>query len=188
MKSLIKSTLLLVVAIGATAFTTKTLERVDIKSSTIKWTGKKVTGQHHGTIDLKEGYFEMDGENITGGQFVIDMSSIKNLDLDSDSRAKLEGHLKSPDFFGVEKYPTATLAINSTTKTDKGYAVKGDLTIKEITQPITFDLMKNGNTATAKMIIDRSKFDVRYGSGSFFENLGDKTIYDDFELDITLNM
>ena len=188
MKNTIKAVLILVVAIGTTAFTTNYLERVEVKSSTIKWTGKKVTGQHNGTIDLKNGYFEMDGEVITGGKFTIDMSSITVTDLEGEDKGKLEGHLKSADFFGVQDHPTATLVVNSATKTKDGYAVKGDITIKKNTEPVTFNLIKNGNTAKAKLVIDRSKFDVRYGSDSFFDNLGDKTIYDDFELDITLNM
>ena len=183
----VKSILILAVGVAAASFTTKTsMEKVSVKSSSITWVGKKVTGKHMGTIDLKEGYFEMDGENITGGEFVIDMTSIACTDLEGDSKGQLEGHLKSDDFFGVENFPTAKLVITKAVKEGNSYAVSGDLTIKETTEPVTFELEKAGDTFTTTLTIDRSKYNVRYGSGSFFDNLGDKTIYDNFTLAIDL--
>jgi len=187
MKKTAKSVLILAIATTASAFTNPVKEKLEVKESTINWLGKKVTGKHHGTITLKEGYLEMEGDNIVGGQFVIDMTSITVLDLKGDMKGKLEGHLKSDDFFGVADYPTATLVVNNAKKNGSIYTVNGNITIKGITQPISFDLNKDGNTATTTVTIDRSKFNVRYGSGSFFDNLGDKTIYDDFQLDVTLN-
>lgn len=186
MKKTTKTILILAIAITASAFTNPIKEKIDVKESTINWLGKKVTGKHNGTINLQEGYLEMDGDNIVGGKFVIDMTSITVLDLQGGMKGKLEGHLKSDDFFGVETHPTATLDITDATKNGNIYNVNGNITIKGITQPISFDLAKDGNTATSTVIIDRSKFNVRYGSGSFFDNLGDKTIYDDFQLDVTL--
>jgi polyisoprenoid-binding protein YceI len=186
MKKLIKTPTLLILAMVASSFTNPIKEKINVKESSVNWVGKKVTGKHNGTINLKEGYLEMEGENLVGGMFVIDMTTINVTDLSGDMKGKLEGHLKSDDFFGIENYPTASLVISNAKKTGNTYTVMGDITIKGITQPITFNLTKDGNTATSKVVIDRSKFNVRYGSGSFFDNLGDKTIYDDFELDITL--
>ena len=130
----------------------------------------------------------MEGDQLVGGEFVVDMTSISNEDLSGDNRAKLEGHLKSDDFFGVENYPTAKLVITNVVKNENTYKVTGDLTIKETTEPITFDLEEAGDNFTTTLTIDRSKYNVRYGSGSFFDNLGDKTIYDDFTLDINLSI
>lgn len=186
MKTIFKSVLILTVAIGATAFTSTMKKTINVETSTIIWTGKKVLGSHTGTIQLSEGYLEMDGENLTGGMFVVDMTSINVTDLKGESKGKLEGHLKSDDFFGIEKFPTATLVINNATKNADGYIVKGDITIKGTTLPIEFDLDMGEDFAATSLKIDRTKFGVRYGSGSFFDNLGDNTISDNFELDVTL--
>ncbi len=116
------------------------------------------------------------------------MASIKNSDIESDEyRAKLVGHLKSDDFFGVETYPTAKLVITEATafKNDEA-TVKGKLTIKKDTHPTEFKVKKSGNAYTATIVVDRSKYDVRYGSSSFFDNLGDKVIYDDFTLNVNI--
>jgi polyisoprenoid-binding protein YceI len=165
---------------------------IDAEKSTIDWKGEKVTGQHVGTIALKSGSLEMKDNKLTGGSFVIDMSSIENTDLEGEYKGKLEGHLKSDDFFGVTSFPEAKLAITKVKETKKAnvYEVTANLTIKGITQPITFTatLIDNNGTVVANtnIIVDRSKYDVRYGSGSFFDNLGDKTIYDDFTLTVNL--
>ena len=114
---------------------------------------------------------------------IIDMSSIQNTDMEGEYKAKLEGHLKSDDFFGVEKFPTASLNFTKVKSTGKNsYEVTGDLTIKDKTNSITFDISIYGNKATANIKIDRTKFDVRYGSASFFDDLQDKAIYDEFDL------
>ena len=189
MKHLIKIGTLASLVLFLSAFTTIAVEKVMVKDSNITWLGKKVTGQHEGTITLESGYFNMDGDQIVGGEFVIDMTSITVTDLKAGKgKEKLEGHLKSDDFFGVANHPKATLTINSALKNGATYTVRGDLTIKNITQPISFEMTMNGNNATATVVIDRSKFDVRYGSGSFFDNLGDKTIYDDFELTVNMTL
>ena len=108
-------------------------------------------------------------------------------DLDGKSKANLDGHLKSDDFFGVEKFPTATLVIKSLGEKGNGvYAVTADLTIKGKTESIKFDLTVGKNTAETSLKVDRTKYGIQYGSGSFFDNLGDKTISDEFELKVKL--
>jgi polyisoprenoid-binding protein YceI len=161
---------------------------VDTDNSSLEWLGKKVTGEHSGTIQLKEGHLMMKGEKLTGGEILIDMNSIVNTDIeDAEYKAKLEGHLKSDDFFGVEKFPTAKLVIkkSSAFKNNKA-TVKGELTIKETTLPVEFEVEKMDGKMKAVVIVDRSKYDIRYGSGSFFDGLGDKMIYDDFTLMVEL--
>lgn len=174
------------------AFTHQDTLKVDTKASTINWTGYKVTGKHAGTVNVKNGSLVMDHGTLVGGSFDIDMTSIACTDLTGDMAGKLVGHLSSADFFGVEKFPTAHFEINRAIPTDsKGnYKIIGKLQIKETTQEIKFNanVAPNGSSvvATGKIIIDRSEFDVRYGSGSFFDGLGDKTIYDDFDLEVKL--
>jgi polyisoprenoid-binding protein YceI len=161
---------------------------INTKTSTIEWLGKKIGGQHKGNIMLKSGSLELKNDKIVAGNFVIDMTTITNTDLeDAGYNQKLVGHLKSDDFFGVEKYPTANFTLTKGSKLSDGKAtVTGDVTIKGKTESITFDVVKTGNDYTAKIDIDRSKFDVRYGSNSFFDNLGDKAIDDIFTLEIKL--
>ncbi len=165
-------------------------QSVDVKKADITWLGKKIGGEHTGNIQLKSGELEFNGDQIVGGEFVIDMNTITNTDLeDKEYNGKLVGHLKSDDFFGVEKYPTAKLVVKKGTKFVDGKAtLSGLITIKKATEPISFDVVKKGNVYTATIDIDRSKFDVRYGSDSFFDNLGDKVIDDIFTLDITLTL
>lgn len=156
---------------------------VNLAESKITWKGYKVTGSHYGTIDLKSGKLVFDGDKLTGGEFEVDMTTLISEDLSGNSKTKLEGHLKSDDFFGVATYPSSRLVFTQVQSTGKNrYEVTGDLTIKDHTEQITFEISVYGSKATANLTIDRSKFDVRYGSGSFFENLGDKTIYDDFNI------
>ena len=161
---------------------------IDVNKSELTWLGKKVTGEHDGTIKLKDGYVTMKDGNITGGKFHIDMTTIVNTDIeDAEYKAKLEGHLKSDDFFGVATYPLSTLEIKKASAFKNGTAkVKAHLTIKETTLPIEFDVTKKGDMMMAEIVVDRAKFDVRYGSGSFFDDLGDKMIYDDFTLNVSL--
>ena len=161
--------------------------KIDAQKSKITWVGKKVTGQHNGTVNLAEGSFTSIGKNITGGSFTIDMTSIK----DAEASARLEGHLKSDDFFSTEKFPKSTFVITKIkSKGTDQYAIKGNLTIKGITNeveyPATIKITKNQLTATAKIIVDRTKFDIKFRSGNFIENLGDKAIEDNFELNVEL--
>lgn len=175
----------------ATAAAAPETYKVQPQLSTLGWTGKKVGGQHSGTISLKEGTVQVKGSQLVGGTFVVDMTSLKNTDLtDADYNAKLVGHLKSEDFFGVEKNPTATLVITSV-KALKGDAagnnvtITGNLTIKGKTNPLSFPAkvgVKNGvAAASGTASIDRSKYDVKYGS-TLFGAAADKAIDDVFTL------
>lgn len=170
------------------AFTT-VKKKVDTEASTVEWTGKKITGSsHHGTIQLQEGFINLteDGDLI-GGEFVIDMKTIEVSDLTGENKGKLEGHLNSDDFFGINNFATSKFIITEATpKSGNTYTVTGDLTIKGKTEAVSFDMTVTGDTATAKVAVDRTKFGIRYGSGSFFDNLGDNTINNNFTLDVTL--
>ena len=165
---------------------------VDASKSTINWKGEKVTGEHVGFINIKSGDLIIKDGKLVGGEFVIDMSSLESTDLTGEYKGKLEGHLKSDDFFGVATYPTANLKITKVKATGKNgnYEVTADLTIKGITKPIMFTttIIEADGTmhANSNIVIDRSKYDVKYGSGSFFDDLGDKTIYDEFTLTVNL--
>jgi polyisoprenoid-binding protein YceI len=161
---------------------------VDVQKSKVKWLGTKVTGKHNGTILIKSGEMSVKNDKISSGTFVIDMNSIVNEDLtDAGYNQKLVGHLKSDDFFGVATYPDAKLVVTKATAFKNNQAdVRGDLTIKNKTNSILFTVTKSGDKYIAKITIDRSKFDVKYGSNSFFENLGDKAISDEFNLDVEL--
>jgi len=160
---------------------------VNTETSKVTWKAYKVTGSHTGTVDLNSGSLVFDDGILTGGEFEVNMTSLISTDLEGEYKGKLEGHLKSDDFFGVEKFPTSKLVFTKVTASGKNsYEVAGNLTIKGITKAITLDVSIYGSKATATMKVDRAQFDVRYGSGSFFENLGDKTIYDEFDLVVDL--
>ena len=183
----IKTILTSVIILATVGLIAQTMQ-VDVEKSTLKWHGKKVTGEHWGNISLEEGWISWNSNKIVKGEFVIDMTTITNTDLeDEEYNAKLVGHLKSDDFFGVEKFPTAKLEIKGSEKFNNDKAmIKAHLTIKETTLPIEFEAQKNGNWFMAEIIVDRSKFDVRYGSGSFFDDLGDRLIYDDFTMTVKI--
>lgn len=165
---------------------------VQVKKSEVKWVGEKVTGSHHGTIDLQKGHLEVSDGRLKGGSFVIDMNTIQNLDLEDPTyNQKLVGHLKSEDFFGVEKHPEAKFNITNTEYLGNNrYNITGNLTIKGITHPISFpakvQVTDDGVKANAKLTFDRSKWDIRYGSDSFFDGLGDKMIYDEVKIELSL--
>ena len=166
---------------------------INTEESIVTWKGYKVTGEHSGTIKLKSGSLVFnDGDKLAGGSFVIDMTTITNTDLEGDYKGKLEGHLKSADFFGVEKYPTAKLEITQVVERGKpgDYKIVANLTIKETTKEIKFNANVNKYDSVVKssanITIDRSDYNVKYGSGSFFESLGDKTIYDEFDMNIAM--
>ena len=171
----------------------KSAFEIDTKASKVNWTAKKVTGEHTGYLSVGNGTVTVENNNLVGAQVNMDLNTIVCTDLtDAEWNKKLIGHLKSEDFFSVEKYPMANSEITSLKPAGKGtYNVNGKLTIKGITNEIVFPAnvtIENGIVkalGTAK--IDRTKWDIRYGSGKFFEGLGDKMIYDEFEItfDIT---
>lgn len=166
--------------------------KLNIQKSFIDWTGRKVLGQHSGKVGFQSGEFHLNNGKLAGGIFIIDMTSIRDTDLsDKDYNKKLVTHLKSPDFFNVEGFPTATLKITRVLKLinkANSYQLTGDLTIKGITNSITFpaSFMASGKgyEGNAQLSIDRTKWDVQYGSSNFFEGLGDKAIKNEIELSV----
>jgi polyisoprenoid-binding protein YceI len=186
MKNSIKNIATLVIAAFITfSFTTLDGDKKEIKleNSKVVWKGYKVTGSHVGIISIKSGYLNFDKDKLTGGSFEIDMSTITVTDLEGESKGQLEGHLKSNDFFGVEKFPTASLIFTKVKSLGKNsYNVNGNITIKGKTETVSFSVSIYGNKANVSLKIDRTKFDVRYGSSSFFDGLKDKAIYDEFDL------
>ncbi len=183
-KSIKNLALIALVTLVVASFTTiSSKKEIKVESSSLVWKGYKVTGSHEGTISIASGYLDFENETLTGGKFVIDMTTITNTDMSGGGKAKLEGHLKSDDFFGVEKFPTASLVFTNVKSVSKNaYEVTGDITIKGKTEPITFELSVYGSKANATIKVDRTKFDVKYGSASFFDGLKDKAIYDEFDL------
>jgi polyisoprenoid-binding protein YceI len=170
---------------------------LDAEKSTAGWLGKKVTGQHNGTIKFVKGDFTVDNGKVTGGKIEMDMNSIVVLDLtDAAMNTKLTGHLKSDDFFGTSKFPVSKFEITKVdvlsdpNKPGMNSTVTGNLTIKDITKSISFPAeikIENGVlNAKADFDIDRTEWNVKYGSGKFFENLGDKMINDNFNLKLSL--
>lgn len=163
-------------------------DNVDVAASVLNWKGSKPTGTHNGTVALKSGSLEMKNGKLTGGVFVVDLSSIKCLDLaGTDGAGKLEGHLKGEDFFDVAKYPTSTFTITKVKNNGGKLAVTGNLQIKDVTKSITIPAMistENGVTTFKSEVfnINRADFNVKYGSKSFFDNLKDKFIDDMMEM------
>ncbi len=165
--------------------------KVNSTNSTLTWVGKKVTGEHTGNLAIKNGELEFANNKLKGGSFEIDMTSITCTDLTGEWNEKLVGHLRSDDFFSVDKYPTSKVAITKVkSKGSNKHEVTADVTIKGITHPVTFMATtqeSNGViTATADVAVDRTKYDIKYGSGSFFDGLGDKMIDDEFTLSVSL--
>lgn len=167
--------------------------KVDEQNSKVTWLAKKVTGEHSGNVKVSNGTLTLDNNVLKGGSFDIDTRTISVTDItDPETNGKLLGHLKSDDFFSVEKFPAAKFVISSVKPVSAGkYEVTGKLTIKGITNDVTFPttVKTEGNKvqADAKITVDRTKYGIKFRSKNFFENLGDKTISDDFDLNVTLN-
>lgn len=163
-------------------------KKIDVEKSTINWVGKKVTGQHSGTIKFSSGTLVFKEKKLKGGVFVADMTSLTVTDLAAGKgKENLEGHLKNDDFFGTSKYPTAKIDFKLIADNgDNTYTVTADLTIKDVTAPVTFKITVKGNTASTSFKVDRTKYGIKFNSGNFFQNLGDKTIDDEFELAVNL--
>lgn len=192
------------VALGLVAFAGQpdkdgkntTSVKVNVQESTIKWHATKVTGEHFGNVQLESGDINIQGNVLAGGQFTVDMSTLIVTDLDGEYKTKLEGHLKSDDFFSTERNKTAFLKIKTVSAIpgakpgSDNYMIVADLTIKGITKEISFPAMvvinKEKIIANVSFKINRAAFDIRYGSRSFFEGLGDKAIDDDFNLKVRL--
>jgi len=162
---------------------------INTSKSTIVWKGKAVTHSQTGNLSVNSGNFTLENNSVVSGTIEIDMTSltVSSIPPESENNAKLVEHLKTDDFFNVAKFPTATLTITDGSDMNN---IKANITIKGLTEEITFTLSsakKNGViTLTSSLKIDRTKFDVTYSSGNFFENLGDHLIHDEFELNVTL--
>ncbi|MDG5492688.1 YceI family protein [Psychroserpens sp. SPM9] len=185
--NILKPAFIIILAMSFASFTTIFSKDVKVKDSTITWKGHKVTGSHEGTISLSDGTLKFEDQKLVGGHFTMDMTSINVTDLKAGKgKEKLEGHLKSDDFFGSANYPEATFEITKVDGKKETYTVTGDLTIKGKTHPTTFTMTVKNNTATANFKVDRTKYDIKYGSASFFDGLKDKAIYDEFDLNVIL--
>ena len=187
----VKSFGLFLLAFSLSTAVSAETKKVDVSKSVVNWEGKKLTGAHNGTMNIKEGNLEYTNGKVTGGKIVIDMESMKNLDLtDAGSNGKLVGHLKSDDFFSVATHPTSQLVITKVASNGNSHTFTGDLTIKGITKAVTFPATSSKEGANSvyegKLTVDRSKYDVRFGSKSFFNDIGDKAIDDNFTLDFSL--
>jgi polyisoprenoid-binding protein YceI len=154
-----------------------------------------VPSKHNGTIQVSEGNLTLADGNLTAGSFTVDMNTLDNEDLKGTEKiGDLIGHLKSPDFFDVAKFPTATFVLTAAEAVEGNAAathnITGDLTIKGKTNTITFPALVTVNggdvNAKAKFAIDRSLWNVEYGSESFFKGLGDKAIKNEIEFDLDL--
>lgn len=168
---------------------TTVLVSINVSESSIHWLGEKITGQHEGNINLLSGSLIMENGSLIGGDFVVDMNSLASTDLKGESAKKLEGSLKSEEWFDVGKYAQAKLVFTSVVSQDGGlYNVTGDFTIKGKTNPAAFELQVNDLEATAKVIIDRTLYNILHGSTSFFDNLKDKMINNFFEIDVSLKL
>ncbi len=164
--------------------------KINLDKSKVEWVGKKITGQHNGEIKIAKGEITATNGSVNGGNITIDMNTITCLDLQGEWAEKLVGHLKSDDFFSVEKHATSTFTIKSVTPIKEAKAgtnnvtVNGNLTIKGITQEIEFpailEIRGSNLVANGEAKIDRTKFDIKYGSSNFFEGLGDKAIDNEF--------
>lgn len=166
--------------------------KVSSEKSLVEWIGRKVTGAHNGTIEVKEGNFTFENDKLLAGKFVISTKSITILDVeDAETNAQFASHLASDDFFNSDQYPEAIFEIRHAEPGDNNlYHTKGDLTIKGITHSIdtTLQIVKTDSTAVldAKIVIDRTKFNIKFRSANFFANLGDTLIYNNFDLNVHL--
>jgi polyisoprenoid-binding protein YceI len=169
------------------------MHKANLDKSSVSWHATKVTGEHWGTIGIKDSWIELAGDKITGGMFVFDMDDIIVTDIESPEwNAKLVNHLKSDDFFSVEKFPEVRFELTSAEQlkhknhSEPNYQINGKLTIKGITHdvslPAHIHLFAKGGNAKGEIVLDRTLWDIRYGSGKFFEGLGDKTIHDEFKV------
>jgi len=164
-------------------------KEVNTETSAVTWKGYKFAGSHSGNITLESGSLMFEEDKLTGGEFTVDMTSISVTDLEAGKgKEKLEGHLNADDFFGTATHATASLVFTKVVASGKNsYDVTGDLTIKGITKPITFEVSVYGSKATASLKVDRTNYDIHYGSANFTDTLKDKAIYDEFDLVVDLD-
>ena len=166
--------------------------QIDKTKSVVRWIGRTPVKFHDGTIDIQEGNFSVDDNGILNGNIIIDMESINCTDLSGGGKKSLEEHLMNDDFFSVNKFKTSKINISSEMKPNNGLIdFKGSLEIKNISNPISFKSSINKTpegkyTASSKLTFDRSMYNVKYKSKSFFDDLGDKFINDDIEIELEI--
>lgn len=166
-----------------------TAQDINLADSALKWYGSDVTGkEHYGSLKFKSGSLNVSNGKLQGGSFEIDMTSLDVEDLEGEWAEKLEGHLKADDFFGVDQFNTAFLVLTSVKEgSNNTFEAAGDLTVRGKTNPVSVTFAPAGaNKMTASMVFDRSKYDVKFRSGAFFSDLGDKLILDDIKVEVTL--
>lgn len=162
---------------------------VNLNDSALKWYGADITGkEHYGSLKFKSGALNVSNGKLQGGSFEIDMTSLAVEDLEGEWAQKLEGHLKSDDFFAIDKFNTAFLVLTSVKEgSDNTFEAAGDLTIRGKTHSVSVTFVPAGtNKMTAALVFDRSKYDVKFRSASFFSDLGDKLILDDIKVEVSL--
>tara|TARA_Y100001968_G_scaffold187371_1_gene171799 strand:+ start:1483 stop:2043 length:561 start_codon:yes stop_codon:yes gene_type:complete len=182
----------LIYFLSLTCFFGFSQNQVNVEESSVKWTGTQLSGKsHYGTLSFKSADLSFSEDKLVGGNFIVDMTSLSVDDLTGKGKTSLEGHLKADDFFSVNDFNFSELKLNNVAMVSQNeYSATGNLTIKGYTHEakVSFYTKEGSKNMMAKLVFDRSKYDVRYGSGSFFENLGDKLILDDIELEVTLVM
>lgn len=195
---LITAALLLHTTVGATPEGGEE-QRLNVNPTTsaVAWEGKKVTGSHNGDIQIESGYINTENGLITGATVIMDMTSINTTDIEGRSKQSLDRHLKSDDFFGVDQFPKAQFELNSInpirSTNGMNFAANGTVTIKgrtaEVSFPVKVEMSEKGASISGEMVLDRSDFDVKFRSKSFFDasELGDRLIYDDFTIGFKLN-
>jgi polyisoprenoid-binding protein YceI len=174
--------------LALTTFAYADTTTIDPATSKLVYLAKKVTGEHTGEVKLKNGHLNFEKDLLKNGEFEIDMASITNTDIQNpEYHTKFINHMISDDFFSTLKFKTSKLVIKSAKKT-KGstYLITADLTIKGVTAPVTFEADVTKEKATAVVVFDRTNYGIKYGSGKFFQNLGDKMIMDNIQLTVSL--
>lgn len=183
--------LIIITILLCSAYSTYAQDKsLNLETSNIRWYGEEITGkQHYGDLKFSSGNIQIKNEVVTNGSFIVNMNSLTVEDLSGGGKKRLEGHLRSTAFFGVSDHPQASLSISSMVEIDgNSQILDGQLTIKGVTHPINFSLtLTPENNASAILVFDRSKYDVRFRSGSFFDELGDKLILDEIKLEVALD-
>ena len=177
---------ILLIAITSLAFTSVITKDIIVKDSSIKWKAYKVTGEHYGTVLLKEGVLKFENDILIGGTFIVDMTSLSVDDQKGMKKRFLTKHLKSDDFFDIKNHTTSSLTFTEVIKSANTYQITADLTIKGITKPVSFEMNIVDNKATSKLKINRTHYNIKYRSTSFFQDLKNKAIHDEFDLEVTL--
>ncbi len=192
MKKLLMGFIVGLVAFGSVNASASGKRTIDTAASSVDWVGKKVTGQHNGKVAIKSGSVTFDGTTLKAASIEMDLTKITCADIKNPKwNKKFIDHLKDDDFFSVHKFPVATFVLKKASAPKGGiYKLEGDLTMKGQTHSIAFELkVASAGTklkATGTVIVDRTLWGIRYKSGKFFPDIGDKMIYDNFELEMSL--